>query len=1097
MWLCNIIHSSVGEQIVSQKITMEDNKGTLPDELERFSRPEQQRSMAAIPPHPEGVQRNEEGEDTITSAVEQPAFQASPIHHRGNGEERLQYNSSKDDKKDTCAEADNTMSELSWRKRLQSTLYQRNHEQELLQRAFESSRIKSNELILIHGPSGVGKTRLAKSLQPLLSKNEGYFILGKFDQLRRAAPYPAFVHAFTDFTQQVKDRGPEEIESVRQAIVNAIGAETSVLTGMIPALEQVLGSPESNNERVNTGDALQRFVVVFRMFIRSLCSPEKPLLLVLDDLQYADLCSLDLLYSIASDAENKGLVLLATCDDSVHPDAYLTNKLRDLESRGDSRIVKIPLSVFSKQQVRGIVGDVFSLNENDSTFMSELAYNQTQGNIFYLIEYLTRLHQNNILMWNPNDVRWVVHKEEAKTTWMSGSSKSFDNLLDIMKGLPSRHQDVLKVSACLGSIINEKFLSFVLDFELFEVLEDLWRRGFLWKAGPSFPYEFDHDIIQNAAYCLIPQPERELFHLEIGRRTWRKLSNEELDSNLFLVLSQMKIRQNLIKREHEQNAIATLCLHAGRKAARASTFRTAAVYLDFGLMLMDETRWRSNYNLMLALHNALAEMEMCRANFDRMHETIFEILTHARVFDDKHQAHMTMIYALSTQDKLHEAVDLGLEVLDALGERIETGRLERLNLLLEYRRVSRLLKGKSDEQLLRSKAMADETKLHALQIINMIILPSLLERPNLAPFILLRSIKITLEHGLSILSSSAFSVYAMFCINAGAKIREANRFADLALRLLKNYKSLEYLPRVYAAVYGCVRVWSYPVTDTLGPLLEAHRVGAQTGDFEFAGLCANQYCFNAMDAGVPLDEICNRWEGFHEILSANKQDALLKMAMPSVQLVHIYMGVAGDPLNPNPTALDYDKALAAATNRGEKSTVISIKYCRMIVFYMFGDYEKAFSFRPSVKEIYLMPPSLEQSSSMFYLGMVQIEALRQKFPGKSLRTFKLALKCLKRWSRQCPHNFVDKVFLLEAELASLQKRDDVAFEKYICAICMAKSNKFPHVCGLANERLGWHFKRIGETASARKYLTDARAWYSDWKAHALVERVDNLIQNFL
>ena len=342
-----------------------------------------------------------------------------------------------------------TSAKTAWRARLHQRLYQRSHEEALLHRAFESSRVNPNELILITGASGMGKTRLAKAMCRLAFEEDGYFILGKFDQLRQAAPYTAFVHAFADFTNQVLHRGDEEAERMRHAIQDAIGTETSVLTGMLPALEQIVGSSPSDQQQgpANNGGALQRFVFVIRMFIRSLCSPERPLVLVLDDLQYADMCSLDLLYSIASDPRIQGLVLVATCDDAVQPDSYLASRLRDLEDRTDSKITNIQLSPFSQSDIYFVIRDSLLLDEHDCEVLSALVHLQTQGNTLYVIEYLKWMQESEVLEWDGPTEQWMLDKDEVNSMMEKKCCEKCDFMLNMLRELPKPHQEVLKVSA--------------------------------------------------------------------------------------------------------------------------------------------------------------------------------------------------------------------------------------------------------------------------------------------------------------------------------------------------------------------------------------------------------------------------------------------------------------------------------------------------------------------------------------------------------------------------------------------------------------------------------------------------------------------------
>lgn len=1001
----------------------------------------------------------------------------------------------------------------SWRKKVQEKLHQRGHEENLLQASFDRSRYASNHVILISGASGTGKTRLAKTLQQDSRVvgdgvgGGGYFLSGKFDQLQRAAPYTAYVNAFTNWTFQVQNRGPQELQRVQRAIEQAVGTETGVLTGMIPALEAVLSRPngagagaggtdQNGLANSNNGGALHRFMFVFASFIRAMCSPERPLVLLLDDLQFADMCSLDLFYHLASDQKNKGLVLLGTCDDTVQSDSYLASKLRDLEAFNKTKITNIQLRNLEQEEIGLLLEDTMQLDVRDNAMLSKLLFRRTGGNISFVIEFMIWLQDTGVVSMSDSlGGRWAV--DEARLSEMTGTCCGACNfLLDIMDSLPKKHQEVLKVAACMGTVLNETLIGYALDFELVEdILEDLKKRGLLWKATSTSAYEFDHDGIQDAAYKLIPKEERELFHLEIGRRTWRKLITEEVDKYIFTILSQMYIGRNLIKRDQEQTAVAHLCLHAAKKAARASTFRVAGVYLDFALGLMDERRWRTDYELMLALHNASAEMEMCRANFDRMNEVLTETLRHARVLKDKHQAYMTQIYALSSQRQQHKAVEIGIEVLRGLGERMPR-KVRLFNVMTEYHCVKKLLNGKSDEQILRMDKMVDESKLKVLLILNAMLLPAMMERPDLAPLVLLKTLKITLQHGLSVLASISFAAYSVFCLNVN--LAEANRFARLGLILLERYKVVEYLPIVYAAVYGATFAWSRPLRESLAPLLEGNRIGVMTGNLEYAGICANQYCFNALDASVPLDEICLRWQGFNESLTTNKQATLHQMLSPCMQCIHEYMGCGTDPTSNRPTVTDLDEAYRLAVENNSMSEIFGVRFCRMVLNYLFEDYEAAYGDCLTWNDIKMVPPTLEQSSSTFFVGMVRIHMAQYKRDvGRNRRIVKACLRRFRRWALGGPQNFMGQAFLLEAELASLHgKKEESTFQKYICAIAMFKANSFLHFAGVANVRLARHLERSGQKAAARKYWEEARDYYAQWKAHALVNRVDEMLKRY-
>eukprot|EP00977_Amphora_coffeiformis_P016260 scaffold4976_cov161-Amphora_coffeaeformis.AAC.6 len=973
----------------------------------------------------------------------------------------------------------------SWRETMRGKLYHRSREEASLLHDFKESQSRQ-QLLLISGASGTGKSRFVQSVLQHKCGN-GYFLTGKFDRHSSATtPYSAYVRALTELTGMVLDRGADEIRAVHEAIESAVGSEQKwVLTSMVPALEQILGHANVVVDTNKKSDqAAIRFNYALRASLRAICSKEKPLVLFLDDLHNCkDNCSLDVLYSLAVDDDygSEGLILVAACDDSsVTPDSYLASKLRDMEDNNIT-ITNIPLRNFAEEDIQVLLNDAVELDEANCTDLAQITYERTQGNILHVVEFLRWLEIMGILTVEPSSKRMVFDFEKAKN--FSIPDKCRGLILDQMMKLPQHTQDVLKVAACLGFTLNERLIQFVLDFDIYPILGDLLQQGFLTLDPSATIYVFEHDEVQRAAYTLIADHERERLHLEIARRIWRKLSEEELTNHLFLLLAHFKIGKALIRREQEQVAVATLCLHAGLRAAKASSFQLAADNLEVGLYLMNDPRlWRSEYELVLNLHNSAGECHMCTGNVERMEDILEEVFAHARTENDKLQAFLTRIYAFSYGERQIDAIDLGVKVLKDLGEKFPR-RLCLASLVAEYKGVKKLICGKTDEQLLRAPRITNETKLQCLQLLNVIILPCIMERPKFAPFVLLKVMQITLQHGLSALAPAAFATFGMLCLAACDDCDEAHRFAKLSLILLDQFKSLEYLPRVYAAVYGCVFPWIRPIKEVVQPLLKAHLVGLETGDIEFAGLCSNLSTMYAMESGTPLQDIDRNFRVFSEKMKTYRQESHLRVALPNIQMIHHLMGLTEDPLSSRGDLTDFDELYRDAEEKGSFASAVAIRYCRAVLHYLFNDYHTASTFCISRKELGMVAPTCERSTGFFYLCLISLAMVRDGVNRRSnLGEARKAIKFMNSWARRCPENFMNKVFLMEAELASVQKKNALAYEKYICAISLAQTNGLVQDAALSCELLARHLYALGQASKAQKHFERACEFYTGWGA---------------
>jgi predicted ATPase len=283
--------------------------------------------------------------------------------------------------------------------------------------------------------------------------------------------------------------------------------------------------------------------------------------------------------------------------------------------------------------------------------------------------------------------------------------------------------EVLKVGACLGSShLDTAFIEYVLDDPIHNCVEEAVEANILLCRHDGIDekqYAFAHENIRVLIYHLIPESEREFFHLEIGRRIWHRLNPDELDRNIFVVLSQLWIGRRLIKKLSERYQIAALCLRAGQKAAKSSAFLISLFYLEFGIEVLGDRGWRDEYYLTLILFNATAEMEVCNSNYKKLELIVDTILKNGRCADDTIQARRTQVYALCVSDRQHEGLDQGIQLMADLGFAFPKHH-SLWALRNEVKAVLSLLKGKSNDYLKRLPIINDANALAAMHVLNVV-----------------------------------------------------------------------------------------------------------------------------------------------------------------------------------------------------------------------------------------------------------------------------------------------------------------------------------------------------------------------------------------
>ena len=980
-------------------------------------------------------------------------------------------------------------------------------------------RKRRARMILISGQMGTGKTFLArKTLQPQVTEDGGYFLVGKFDQLERPEPFSAVVHALTQYTHLVLQQDEALVAQVRTKILNALGGEISVLIGMIPSIGKIVGTSE-RTAGSGAGHAGLRSMGVLKTFLSAIASPERPIVFVFDDLHYADLCSLRMIKQIVthSNAVCPGsVVVVATCLNTIPPESRLSTVLREMEDAHDTDIINIHCGDMKCGVLKQLVTDTFQLPEEQSIKVCKTICHQTSGRLLYVMEFMKWLQDEGIIRWNNGKWTWDQQDLCLSIDW----TKKGDFITDRLEHYPLMVKEVLKVAACLGATVNTTLLSLIVDAPVDDHLLFAAGKGVLLRVAEVSgvdSYQFPADGMQKAAYNLIPDVERVRFHLDVGRKLLSRLSKEELETHLYTVVGQMKIGAPLLKDQTEKHAIAMLCLQAGKNLARSSAFRASSEYLLFGISLLTERRWLGKESeLCLALYNAATEVLVCISDFEKVDELLEETFKNTRHCCEKLQARCTQIYSLGLRDRQQEAIDKGVEVLEQMGVPFPR-RMCSARLLSEMKQAKQSLRGKSDEQLMRLPHMTEFKSLMAMRILSIVSLDCMVTRPKLFPFLALKMVNLTMEYGLCEHSSLAFALYGILCMKVKEKMNEGYQYGNLALKLLDMYKMDEYLPRVHAAVYGkqfhvihsfriisfvclnmlfgrtvqigIIAAWKKPVKDTLEPLMRAHQVGKLTGDMEFASLCANLYCFNKFWAGPSLDIVEKDFKRFNSWMRSQKQETGLRMSEPCLHLLQVLTGKIEDPTN---TAyLDAQMEHAAKTNNSMACAGVAEQ--KIMIGYLFNDCGLG---RDEVFQEFEDCPTPDFSlvlrktfQALYFLRLARSGHKKRQ----CLRQARKILRWMQEMSEKSPHNFADKALLVEAELLSVLGKSDKAYEKYTVAIAMAAASEFTCIHAIALERVAWHVFRQpnADVAQAESYFNQASEKYEQWGAHGKVEDLKN------
>ena len=925
-------------------------------------------------------------------------------------------------------------------------LYGREEEQEELIEAFH--RRGHAEIVLLTGPSGVGKTALARTLKPIVEKEGGYFCSGKFEL--SPEPYQAVVQVLTSWVQQQNDLTPQ---------VRRVLEKDRVLVDLVPALQKY-----ANRATLPTPGPQTQVRLKFQLqqFIREV---DKPLVVFLDDLQWTDAATLDLLWAMWPPPP--GLVFVGACRSNEmtleHP---LSVTLRQLEATNVS-ITDIGVHNLSYSAVKLMLRDV-GLAQS-----AKEIYEHTEGNAFHVSQYIRSLQGKDL-----------AHIVETRT---SEDVSAVELVARTIDSLPNDARDAMLLASCMGTEIHKDILkclvadvdlamTFALDNALVEANGDGWR--------------FVHDQVQQGAYSLIPENERDAKHLQIGQKLWTSLSTEDLDLHKFLVINQLERGSYLVENQVERNRIALHFLQAGEKAVQNSTFVKAASLLQSGIDLLGNRHWRDEYHLSLDLYNAAIEVEYCNGNFDRVEALVGEVLKHSRSKTDKIRAQTCLIYALATRGIPLKAIEVGRSVLKEYGVSLpKKGSV--LRILSEYRKTKGMLKAKSDEEILSSTAPDDREHVAVVRVLSLLFPYLINVDPLLASSVGFRLVWSALEHGVLAHSSIGFAQYAMVLSNGFGDIEESMRYANLSLLILEKFQAREWIARAYPALYGFCFCWMKPKEELMPPLLEGHRLGLATGDIEFSTMCGATFVAIAAHQAVPLDIWVAQAEGFHSVANLHHQANVAMFLLPSLQLGYNLMGRAPDSKVLSGNVLDFDTVMAKA-HEDKNATVSAILHLLQLMLGCFlrkyaavEHHIRALDERNSGKETF---PPFCLASLALCSGIVSSELTRSGRRRQRLRVVRRSVTLLEKIAKYNPKAFASKSMILQAELlATKAGRADAARRLFDEAIDAALKSENMMDAAIACERTANLLRRQDKMDDANSYIDKARQHYQVWGATAVVQ----------
>ena len=985
-------------------------------------------------------------------------------------------------------------------------------------------REPKSELMLVSGYSGIGKTSVINEVNKPITKAKGYFISGKFDQFKRDIPYASLVEAFSGLMSQLLTETASQLLAWKAKIQAAVGVNGQVIIDVIPEVELIIGKqPEVT--QLGATEAQNRFHRVFQKFLQIFCQKEHPLVIFLDDLQWADSATLKLMELLITDSEIQYLLLIgAYRDNEVSPSHVLMQTIEEIEKAGTpvSRLILEPLSL---NNVLSLITDTLA-DDGDNTFsLAELICNKTGGNPFFITQLLQALYQEFLLTFDFSQQKWLWNIEEIQAVGITEKSV-VELVASRIKKLPQNTQDILKLAACIGDKFTLDVLSIVNKESINKTATELYaalQAGLILPLNEAYKiplvvddslvatwqdnrkskvftvsYKFLHDRVQQAAYSLIPESQKTATHLEIGRTLHESIPREALTENILDIVNQLNYGVDLLTQEEEKYELANLNLIAGKKAKNNTAFTSAAKYLNLGCKLLAIDSWSFKYDLTLSLYVETAEAEYLVGNFERSKELANLTLEKAQNLLDKVRIYEIQIRSEIAQNQMIAAMDIGVSFLNLLGVKLPQ-KPTIVSVLIAAVQTKFTLRFKQVEDLANLPEMTDPYKLAAMQILTLIDSAAAQAGSLYFPLIIMAIVRLSVKYGNSIHSISGYCLYGAILCNKFGDIETGYRFGQLGMKLLANISNSFYYIRIYFLFNALILHFKEPISPATKLMQEGIQKGIQAGEKEFTSYLTSTLSHTLFLGGTNLDVVESK-------LNINSQivDKLqIKYVFFSINIMHQatlnLLGNTSEKCKLIGSAFNEEVML---TQLGDNSTALSVFYFfKSFINYLFENYQDAIQAATIVKEYEESNPGLLFYSVNHFYHSLALLANYRNIPLKErkqyLQTVANNQKKMKLFAYHAPCNYQHKFDLVEAEKARISAKNILAADLYDKAIAGAKANNYTPEVAIANELAAKFYWELGKTTIAKTYMTEAYYGYITWCAYAkardLEERYPNLI----
>lgn len=966
-------------------------------------------------------------------------------------------------------------------------LYGRKTEASQLLETFESCSQGNREILFISGLSGIGKSTLVNELHKPIVEKRGYFIAGKHELLKMNIPYKAIIQAFKEIIKEILTESNESLTSWKEKILDAIGDNASVITDIISEVELIIGE-QPPVQPLPAAESQNRFNLVFLNFIKVFAQKEHPLVLFIDDLQWADNATLNFLKVILTDSSLKYFLLFGAYRHNEIDKSHQFSLMCDSLKKENISWKDIRLEALKENDIVNLLSDTLHSDNTKVQPLAQLIYTKTGGNPFFIKEFLKKLYESKLINFKQG---WQWELSSVKQAGIT------ENVVDLMaekiKSLPSDTWSILKIACCKGVTFDIKDISQInnkTEIETLKALTKAINEGIITKVDNTL--NFVHDKVREAAYSIIDEDEKINIHHKIGITI---LKNSDLTKNeevVFTIANQLNLAIKLLNSE-EKAQLIDINLKAGIKAKSSTAYSAAVDFFESSIKILQEDSWTQNYTKTFSLYSELSEVKYLAGNYEDAEQLFETALEKSQNKKDKVKIYSLQIAKDCALSKFSEALEKGQKALQLLDVDFDYSAPETL-FVDHMTKVGELLNGRQIEELIDLPEMQDEGKIAAMNILNACAIPSYYTVPAFFPIIVMKMIILSLQYGNCPLSAYAYSLWGYTVSGALNDLATGYQYSNFSIKLADKYNNKSILGKTIY-MYSVSAHWKRLLIESLDYGLRANQYLLETGDFNLLGLSHIVNSYLPYFSGQNLKTIKEVYSKTNIALKRLKQKNAIIMAFNYTEAVSNLLGESGNTIDFKGEELDDSKILEIYKNEKDMGVIGHYSINKVICCYIFESYDTGkivLQYEAEALAGLFGNPCIPIFHFFHAITLTAVYSSSSEEERKALlEKINTIRDTFKPWAEHGTQNYMHKYKLILAEIARIT---DAPMEEvaalYDEAITGAKKNHFTHEEAIANECAAKYYLSKGRDKIAKSYMIEARYCYIKWGCKPKVELLE-------